>query len=101
MRVVPYEGDDNLDQIESLGIIIKAVPFENSFAPVFTIISPSDDYIMTIEELNVLMDGVEIAHNKIDEIITFILKNSTSRRVELPTEEDFDGDDDDDYWEDN
>jgi len=99
VRIVPYEDDDNLDQIESLGIIIKAIPFEKGFVPVFTVISPSDDYIMTIDELNVLMDGIEIAHNKIDEIIAFILKGSTLRRMDM--QENFDGDDEDDYWEDN
>lgn len=99
MRIVPYEGDDGLDQIESLGIIIKAIPFEKGFVPVFTVVSPSDDYIMTIEELNVLMDGIEIAHNKIDEIIAFILRGSSFRRMDM--QKDFDGDDDDDYWEDN
>jgi hypothetical protein len=52
---------------------------------------------MTIEELNCLMDGVEIAHNKIDEIIAFILNNNISKR----RFEDNDGDDVDDYWEDN
>ena len=36
--------------------------------------SPEDSYPMTIDELNALMDGVEIARNKIDEIITYILR---------------------------
>jgi hypothetical protein len=78
-------------------VLIKAIPFEDSFVPVFTILSPSDEYVMTIEELNCLMDGVEIAHNKIDEIIAFILNNNISKR----RFEDNDGDDVDDYWEDN
>jgi hypothetical protein len=29
---------------------------------------------MTIDELNSLMDGIEIARNKVDEIITYILR---------------------------
>jgi hypothetical protein len=29
---------------------------------------------MSIEELNALMDGIEIARNKIDEVITYILR---------------------------
>ena len=36
--------------------------------------SPNDQYPMSIDELNALMDGIEIAKNKIDEIITYILK---------------------------
>jgi hypothetical protein len=50
------------------------VPFEDSYVPAFVIMSPEDKYEMTIDELNSLMDGIEIARNKVDEIITYILR---------------------------
>jgi hypothetical protein len=74
MRIVNFDSDTNLEDIESLQIIIKAVPFEDSYVPAFVIMSPEDKYAMTIDELNALMDGVEIARSKIDEIITYILR---------------------------
>lgn len=74
MRITSFNSDINLEDIESLQIIIKAVPFEDTYVPAFVIMSPEDKYPMTIDELNALMDGVEIARNKIDEIITYILR---------------------------
>lgn len=76
MRIIPFDGDQDLEDISSLSIIIKAVPFENSFIPAFFIQTPSEDYDMEIEELNALMDGVEIAQKSIDNIIAFILRQS-------------------------
>ena len=74
MRITSFNSDINLEDIESLQIIIKAVPFEDSYVPAFIIMSPEDKYEMTIDELNSLMDGIEIARNKVDEIITYILR---------------------------
>ena len=74
MRITSFNSDINLEDIESLLIIIKAVPFEDSYVPAFIIMSPEDKYEMTIDELNSLMDGIEIARNKVDEIITYILR---------------------------
>lgn len=74
MRISSFNSDINLEDIESLQIIIKAVPFEDTYVPAFVIMSPEDKYPMTIDELNALMDGVEIARNKVDEIITYILR---------------------------
>jgi radical SAM superfamily enzyme YgiQ (UPF0313 family) len=44
MRIIPYNGEENLEDIESLSVIIKAIPFENSFVPAFFIQSPEEDY---------------------------------------------------------
>lgn len=74
MRIVNYPHDYDLEDIETLSITIKAVPFEGTFVPAFLMLSPDDEYKITIDELNCLMDGVEIAQRKIDDIITFILK---------------------------
>lgn len=76
MRIIPYNGEENLEDIESLSVIIKAVPFENSFVPAFFIQSPEEEYPMSLEELNCLMDGIEIAHKNVDHIIAFLLKQT-------------------------
>jgi hypothetical protein len=74
MKVNSYNDDTQYEEIESLQIIIKSIPYENGFVPSFFIMSPEDNYAMTISELNALMDGIEIAKNKIDEIIDYILR---------------------------
>lgn len=74
MRIVPYEDKIDLEEVSSLSIMIKTVPFENGYAPAFVLISPSDDYEITIEEAACLMDGIEIANTRIDELISLILQ---------------------------
>lgn len=73
MRIVPYSENNDLEDIETLTIIIKSVPFEGGYAPAFYISSPSEEYLMTIDELSCLMDGIDIARKSVDEIINFIL----------------------------
>ena len=75
MRIVPYSDDGDLEDLETLTIIIKAVPFEDSFIPEFYISSPSEDYMMSIDELSALMDGIEIANKSVDDIIDYILNS--------------------------
>lgn len=75
MRIIPYEGRESLEDIDGLSIIIKAIPFEDGYAPAFVLVSPDEDYLITIEEASCLMDGIEIANEKIDELIAFILQS--------------------------
>ena len=79
MRIIPYDSDESLEEIDSLYIIIKAVPFEDTYAPAMVIVSPEDQYKIDIDELNCLMDGIEIAEEKISEIINYILNTKTFR----------------------
>jgi hypothetical protein len=75
MRIVPYTDlDEELEDIQTLQINIKSIPFENNYAPSFIIVTPSDDYVIAIDELNCLMDGLEIAKNEIDGLINYLLK---------------------------
>jgi hypothetical protein len=84
MRIVNYPHDYDLNDIQTLSITIKAVPFEGYFVPAFVITSPEEDYEITIDELNCLMDGIEIATKKIDDIIDFILRNKVFNQKEDP-----------------
>jgi hypothetical protein len=76
MRIIPYDGDQDLSDIESLSIVIKAVPFENSFVPAFFIQSPDGEYDMSMEELNSLMNGLDIAKKAINTIMAYIIEQS-------------------------
>lgn len=100
MRIVPYDGDEDIEDIESLSMLIKAVPFEKGFVPIFTMIAPSEDYFLTIDELSCLMDGVEIASGRIDELIAMMLqaKITAAREQDIY---DFELEDDDDNREDD
>jgi hypothetical protein len=82
MRISNYNSEINLQDIESLSIMIKAIPFEDSFVPAFLIVSPDDNYEMDIDEINALMDGVEIAKARIDEIIDYLLRKKIFRNAE-------------------
>lgn len=92
MKISNYDSSEDLNEIESLMVIIKSVPFEGTYVPAVVIISPEDDYAMTIDELACLMDGVEIAKSKIDGIIDFILKTKVFKNSE-------EEEDEDDSWE--
>lgn len=96
MRIIPYDDDGiQLEDIRAMGVYIKAVPFEDGYVPAMTLIAPDDDYTMSIDELNCLMDGVEIARSRIDELITYILKSSGVRELFLSAE-DFEDDEEED-----
>jgi hypothetical protein len=91
MKISHYSEDGDFNDIETLSITIKAVPFEGNFVPAFVITSPDDDYTITLDEVNCLMDGVEIAQRKIDDIINFILRSKVFNDKE---DEDVDGESD-------
>jgi hypothetical protein len=84
MRIVNYPHNYNLNDIETLSITIKAVPFEGYFVPAFVITSPDDEYEIDLDEVHCLMDGIEIAQKKIDDIINFILTSKVFNDKEDP-----------------
>lgn len=77
MKITPYFSNIDLEDIESLYIIIKAVPIENGYAPAVVIVSPDDGYVLTLDELNCLIDGVEIAEEKVGEVVNYIINTKT------------------------
>lgn len=74
-RIVPFSDNEHVDDYETLEIHVKSIPFEDTYAPVFYISSPDDDYVMSIDELGCLMDGLEMARKNIDDIIDILLKS--------------------------
>ena len=91
MKISDYPEYEDLNDIETLSITIKAVPFEGIYVPAFVITSPDDDYTITLDEVNCLMVGIEIAQRKIDDIINFILKSKVFNDKE---DDDADGESD-------
>ena len=77
MKITPYSEKVDLEDINSLYIIVKAVPFEKSYAPAMVIVSPENSYTLTLDELHCLMDGIEIAQEKVSEIIDYIINTKT------------------------
>lgn len=90
MKISNFEDNTELEDIKTLQIVIKAVPYERGYLPVFVIMSPDDNYNMSIDEINALMDGVEIAKSKLDEIINFVLRKKIFSENEDDDEEDDD-----------
>jgi len=88
MRIVPYDGNDDVEDLETLSIVIKAVPFENGYAPAFALVAPSDDHFISIEEANCLMDGLEIANDRIDHLISMMLQSKIAERLGFDSEDD-------------
>ena len=81
MRIVPYDGEESIEDLDTLGLVIKAIPFEGSFVPAYSMIAPDDNYFITIDEINALMDGVEIAREKLDELIAIMLQGKIAERL--------------------
>lgn len=90
MRIVNYEAYEDFNDIETLTITIKAIPFEGAYVPAFLITSPDDEYNIKLDELHCLMDGVEIAQRKIDDIINFILTTKVMPTIDIEMEDDDD-----------
>jgi len=77
MRIVPFDDKIDLEDLESLYIIVKSVPFEGGYVPATVVVSPDNDHLLSLDELNSLMDGLEIAQERISEIINYIINNKT------------------------
>ena len=75
MRIIPYDDNTDIEEIESVFLLIKAVPFEGTYVPAYSLVAPSDDYFIKMDEIHCLMDGVEIAENKLDELISMMLQS--------------------------
>lgn len=95
MRIIPYSERANIEDLDTLYVIVKAVPFEGGFAPAVVIVSPDDNHLLSIEELGSLMDGFEIAQERISEIIDFIAHKKTYSTIEVVQDDDNTFDDED------
>jgi len=77
MRIVPFDDKIDLEDLDTLYIIVKSVPFEKGYVPATVVVSPDNDHLLSLDELNSLMDGLEIAQERISEVINYIINNKT------------------------
>jgi hypothetical protein len=91
VRIVDYPDNVDFEEIETLTITIKAIPFEGTYVPAFVVISPEEDYPVGLDEVHCLMDGIEIAQKKLDSIINYLLQNKVFKEEDEP---DVDGESD-------
>jgi len=98
MRIVPYSSDEEIDSFPTITIVIKSIPFEDSYVPACVINTSSEDYIITLDELNSLMDGLEIVSKQVDQMINFLISPKMIDPDNLPEGMffEFDVDDEDD-----
>lgn len=101
MRIVPYDGDEGIEELDTIGLLIKAVPFEDGFVPAYSMIAPADDYFIKIDEINCLMDGIEIARDRLDDLIAMMLQSKIAERIMEDHPSVYDQDEEEDLEDDN
>jgi len=71
MKITPVEGLE-LQDLETLAVMIRLVPWEGEFIPHFMLMSQEErpeDCNVTVMELAALQEGLYHAANRIDEMI--------------------------------
>lgn len=101
MRIVPYDGDESIEELDTIGLLIKAVPFEDGFVPAYSMIAPADDYFIKIDEVNCLMDGIEIARDRLDDLIAMMLQSKIAETIMKDHPSVYNQDEEEDLEDDN
>ena len=81
MKITPVDGL-NLQDLETLAIMVRLVPWEGAFIPHFMLMSQEErpeDCNATVMELAALQEGLYHAANRIDEMIRSLF---TSLKIE-------------------
>lgn len=81
MKITPVDGL-NLQDLETLAIMVRLVPWEGEFIPHFMLMSAEErpeDCNATVMELAALQEGLYHAANRIDEMIRSLF---TSLKIE-------------------
>jgi len=71
MKITPVDGMD-LQELETLAIMIRLIPWEGEFIPHFMMMSQEErpeDCNVTVAELAALQEGLYHAANRLDEMI--------------------------------
>ena len=71
MKITPVDGL-NLQELETLAIMVKLIPWEGEYIPHFMMMSNDerpDDCNVTVMEMAALQEGLYYAANRIDEMI--------------------------------
>ena len=82
MKIVPATGED-VTEIEEMALTVKLLPDnKGELNPVFYMISPGEDYDVTVMHLRLLISGLELATNSLDTMISCMLSMMKSIAIE-------------------
>ena len=82
MKIVPGTGED-VTEIEEMSLTVKLLPDNNGdLNPVFYMVSPGEDYDVTIMHLRLLINGLELGMSSLDNMISCMLSMMKSNAIE-------------------
>ena len=82
MKIVPATGQD-VTEIEELALTVKLLPDQRGdLNPVFYIMSPGEDYDVSVMHLRLLISGLELGISSIDNMISCMLSMMKSNAIE-------------------
>ena len=82
MKIVPGTGED-VSEIEELALTVKLLPdHQGNLNPVFYIMSPGEDYDVSVMHLRLLINGLELGINSVDNMISCMLSMMKSNAIE-------------------
>jgi hypothetical protein len=82
LKIVPATGED-VTEIEEMALTVKLLPDnKGELNPVFYMISPGEDYDVTVMHLRLLISGLELATNSLDTMISCMLSMMKSNAIE-------------------
>ena len=82
MKITPATGQD-VSEIDELSVTIKLLKDDqNNLNPVFYIISPGDKYDVSIMHLRLLVNGLQLSVDSIDNMISCMLHMMRSNAIE-------------------
>ena len=82
MKITPATGRD-VTEIDEISITIKLLKDQRGdLNPVFYIVSPDEDYDVSVMHLRLLINGLELGINSLDNIINCMLQMMRSNAVE-------------------
>ena len=79
MKITPANGRD-VTEIEEISITIKLLKDQNNnLNPVFYIVSPGEDYDVSVMHLRLLINGLELGISSLDNMISCMLQMMRSK----------------------
>lgn len=82
MKIVPATGQD-VSEIEEMALTVKLLPDnKGNLNPVFYMMSPGEDYDVSVMHLRLLINGLELGIQSLDNMISCMLSMMKSNAIE-------------------
>jgi hypothetical protein len=82
LKIVPATGQD-VTEIEEMSLTVKLLPDnDGNLHPVFYMVSPGEDYDVTIMHLRLLIGGLELGISSLDTMISCMVNMMKSNDIE-------------------